>query len=178
MIGALLLTACYPVLSRELMKQGTRDVPFDQLRERADDYKGRLFILGGVIVDNRFTEGGSRIEALFVPVDSYGSLKDGARMQGRFLAMYPRSRGLLDPVVFKKGREVTLAGVYLETRKGRIDEMEYAFPVFEIREIYLWDEMRYYRNAPYYDPFYWDSPFLYDRFGRPFPSPFWPGPAW
>jgi outer membrane lipoprotein len=175
--AALLLSACYPVLSRELMREGSRDVPFDLLRESSDSFKGRLFILGGIIVNTRFTETGSQIEALFVPVDSSGYLKERTYAQGRFLALYPRSQGLLDPLVYKRGREITLAGTFLETRKDKIDEMEYTYPVFEIRQIYLWEEDRY-RYSPYYYPYYYNYPFFYDPWGRPFPNPFWPMPPW
>ncbi|MGE5173796.1 MAG: Slp family lipoprotein [Betaproteobacteria bacterium] len=176
--AALLLTGCAPVLSRELMKQGERNVSLDQLRAMPDDYKGRLFILGGVIVDTRLSEQGSQIEALYVPVDSYGYLREGGYVQSRFLAIYPKSKGLLDPVVYKKGREITLAGEFLEMKKGKIDEMEYSYPVFEIRQIYLWEEERYYYYPPYYYypyyPYYYNSPFLYDPWGRPWPYPYWP----
>lgn len=176
--AALLLAACSPVLNRELMKQGTRDLPFDQLRDAPDSFKGRLFILGGMIVGTRFMEAGSQIEALYVPVDSYGYLNEGERISGRFLALYPRSRGLLDPVVYKKGRELTIAAVFLETRKGKIDEMEYTYPVFEIKEVYLWDEYRNYYYAPPYYPYYYNSPFMYDPWGRPYPNPYWPPQPW
>ena len=177
MSAALLLTACYPVLNRELMREGSVDIPFDQLRESPDSYKGRLFILGGIIVNTRFMETGSQIEALYVPVDSSGYLKERTYAPGRFLALYPRSRGLLDPLVYRKSREITLAGVFLETRTGKIDEMEYSYPVFEIRQIYLWDEQRYSSYPPYYYPYY-NYPFLYDPWGRPYPNPFWPMPPW
>ena len=75
-------------------------------------------------------------------------------------------------MVYKKGREVTLAGEFLELRKGRIDEMEYVYPVFEIKEIYLWEERQEY-YIPYYYPYYYDpftyrSPFLYDSWGWPY----------
>jgi outer membrane lipoprotein len=177
--AALLLTACSPVLSRELMRQGTRDVPFNQLRETPDDYRGRLFVLGGVIADIRLTEEGSQLEALYVPVDSYGYLKEWDQGQWRFLALFPKSKGLLDPVVFKEGREVTLAGEFLETRKGKIDDMEYTYPVFEIKQIYLWQEQNYYSYPRYYYyPYYYNSPFLYDPWGRPYPDPHWPMYPW
>jgi len=176
--AAVLLTACAPVLSRDLMRQGARDVPFSRLREAPDPFKGRLFILGGMIVNTRFAETGSQIEALYVPVDSLGYLQEGDHAQGRFLAVYPRSSGLLDPVVYSKGREITLAGAFLETRKGKIDDMEYIYPVFEVREIYLWDEHRDYYYPPPYYPYYYNRPFLYDPWGRPYPNPYWPSPMW
>jgi len=177
--AVLALTACSPVLNRGLMKEGMRDVPFDQLRQAPDAYKGKLFILGGLIVDARFTEQGSQIEALAVPVDSLGYLEESGRSPGRFLAVYPREKGLLDPMIYKKGREITLAGEFIEAKKGKIDEMEYVYPVFAVRQIYLWDERQdsywpaYY--YPYYDPFYYRPPFMYDPWGRPFPAPpYWP----
>ena len=180
MAAFVLLAACTPVLNQELMKQGSREVPIPQLRETPDSFKGRLFILGGVIVNTRFLETGSQIEALYVPVDSYGYLSDGGRASGRFLALYPRTRGLLDPVVYKKGREITIAAVFLETRKGKIDDMEYMYPVFEIKEVYLWDEYRnYYYPPPYsYYPYYYNPPFMYDPWGRPYPNPYWPPQPW
>lgn len=170
--ASIVLFSCAPVLNRELMREGTRDVSFNRLREAPDAFKGKLFILGGLIVDTRFTGKGSQIEALAVPVDSHGYLQETRHSEGRFLAFYPRAKGLLDPVVYKKGREVTLAGEFVEARKGKIDEMEYVYPVFEIREIYLWEEEReyypYYYGGPY--PYY-----PYDPWGRPYPY-YWPPP--
>ncbi len=177
---ALVLSACSPVLTREVMKEGARDISFNQLREDPDVYKGKLFILGGLIAETRFSEKGSQIEALRVPVDSLGYLRGSERTQGRFLAFYPKSKGLLDPMVYKRGREITMAGEFVDVRKGKIDEMEYVYPVFEIREIYLWDEQKeYYRPNyyypyyyPYYDPFIYRSPFPYDPWGWPYGYPY------
>lgn len=173
----LALSSCSPVLDREVMKEGAREFSLAHLRESPEVFQGKLFILGGLIVETRFTEKGSQIEALSVPVDSLGYLREAGRTQGRFLALYPRSKGLLDPMVYRKGREVTLAGEFVEARKGKIDEMEYVYPVFEIRDIYLWEERKDYYTYPYYDPFYYRSPFLYDPWGWYYPSPYrYPSP--
>ena len=170
--ATMLLSSCAPVLSRELMRQGSRDVSFALLRENPEAFRGRHYIFGGLIVETRLTEKGSAVEALFVPVDSYGYLEEAKHSQGRFLATYPRAKGLLDPMVYKKGREMTLAGEFIDIRKGKIDEMEYAYPVFEIRQIYLWAERREYYYAPYG---YYPYPYgWYDPWWRPYPS--WPPP--
>jgi outer membrane lipoprotein len=176
----LVLAACSPVLTRGVMKEGAREFSLNYLRETPEVFEGKLFILGGLIVETRFTEKGSQLEALQVPVDSFGYLERSAHSQGRFLALYPKSKGFLDPMVYMKGREVTLAGEFLETRKAKIDEMEYVYPVFEIKEIYLWEERRDYDwpaypyYYPYYDPFTYRSPFLYDPWGWSYPYPYWP----
>ena len=179
----LFLASCSPVLDRELMKEGVREFTLNYLRETPEVFQGKLFILGGLIVDTRLTEQGSQIEALSVPVDSLGYLQGTERSQGRFLALYPKAKGILDPMVFNKGRAITLAGEFVEARRGKIDEMEYVYPVFEIRQIYLWEEPKeYYLPAYpytypypyYYDPFYYRSPFWYDPWYYPYP--YWPPP--
>jgi outer membrane lipoprotein len=174
----LVLSSCSPVLTREVMNEGIRDVSFNQLRQAPDEYKGKVFILGGLIAETRFSQKGSQIEALSVPVDSLGYLRESGQPQGRFLAIYPKSKGLLDPLVYKKGREITLAGEFVEVRNGMIDEMEYVYPVFEIKEIHLWEDRRDFYGPsyyyPYYDPFYYRSPFMYDPWGWSYPYPFWP----
>lgn len=178
------LASCSPVLTREVMKEGAREFSLAHLRETPEVFQGKLFILGGLIVQTRLTVTGSQIEALSVPVDSLGYLQGSERTQGRFLALYPKAKGILDPLVYSKAREITLAGEFVELRKGRIDEMEYVFPVFEIREIYLWEERKDYDRPvypypyyyPYYDPFYYRSPFLYDPWERSHGYPYWPSP--
>lgn len=178
----LVLSACAPVLNRELMNRGLRDVPLSAVRADPDAYKGKLFILGGIIVDTKLTEKGTQIETFAVPVNSLGYLKNEARTNdGRFLAIYPRDRGFLEPLVFKRGRQITLAGEFLETRKVKIDELEYTYPVFEIKQIYLWDEYRDYYYPPYYYyPYTYGS--YYDPWWPNYP-PYWyrpygPPPGW
>lgn len=175
-MASLILFSCAPVLNRQIMKEGERNVSLDEIRSNPDPYLGKLFILGGIIVETRFTQQGSQIEVLSVPVDSYGYLKEAERTMGRFLVIYPREKGLLDPVVYKKGRTVTLAGSFLGDRKGKLDDMEYTYPVFEIRQIYLWEEPQDYRLYPYpYYPYnFYPGPYWYNPYWGPWPPP----PGW
>lgn len=165
----LTVLSCAPVLRREILKTGIRDVPISDIRNHPDSYRGKLFILGGLIVNTKFIEEGSQIEALYVPVDSRGYLKDVELSNGRFLAIYPKEKGLLDSLIYRKERQITLAGEFIEIRSGKIGEMEYAYPVFEIIEIYLWKE----REAYY--PDYWNYyyPYWWDPWWRPWWGPWW-----
>lgn len=169
----LLLFGCAPVLSSQAMREAHRDVPLSQLRESPEAWKGRLFVLGGVIVETRVTEKGSLIEALAVGVDRYGYLEYDRPYKGRVLALFPKDKGLLDPVIYRKGREITFSGVFVELRKGRIDEMDYVYPVFEIAELYLWEEYRDYYSYPWYYryPPWWYDPW-WDTRWRPYPPPY------
>src|SRR5512134_1626013 len=131
--SSLLLMACSPVLNRQLMQEGLRDVPLSAVRDTPDLYKGKLFILGGLIIETKHAERGSQIEALAIPVNGLGYLEDQVRARdGRFLAVYPKEQGFLEPLIYKKGRLVTLAGEFLELKKAKLDETEYTYPVFGI----------------------------------------------
>ena len=77
--------------------------------------------------------------------------------------------------MYKKGRDITLAGIFLESRKGKIDDMEYVYPVFEIRQIYLWDEQPNYNYNLYPYPYgYYANPYWYHPYWGPWPPP----PGW
>lgn len=178
---ALSLAACTPALNSEFLKEGVREFDPRHLLETPEVFRDKLFVFGGVIVETRLIEQGSRVEALFVPVDSYGHLRDSTRYHGRFYAILPAARGMLDPMIYKRGREISVAATFVEVRKGRIDEMEVPYPVFEIRQVYLWEEYSsypyYYWSAPYYYyPHYY--PYVYDPWWRPYPGYGWPPPPW
>ena len=137
----LLLASCsYPVLRSDLLEKGTRDVSMVQMAQNPSLYEGKLFILGGSIVSTSLTETGSVVEAIHIPVDSKGYLRETEPATGRFLAFYVRELGILDPVVYQPGRRVTLAAELVELRPGRIGEMDYTFPYFNVRQLYLWEE--------------------------------------
>lgn len=177
---AVIIAACAPVLRREVMDAAVRGLSPQEIKRSPEINKGKLFILGGVIVNTKVTSEGSLIEALYVSVDSRGYLESVKTSDGRYLALYPKEYGILDPMIYRNGREITLAGEFIGTREGRIDEADYLYPLFEIREIYLWEERRdyygpyyypYYPYYPYYyDPFFYDRPFFRHRFG---PWPYW-----
>ncbi len=171
---AIILSSCAPVLNRHYMKEGERDVSFNAFRQNPEAYTGRLYILGGVIVQAKLTPDGSQLEAMDVPVDRYGYFRDRGRSEGRFLAIMPKDRALLDPEVFTKGRRVTVAGEFTGVRKDKIEEMEYAYPVFLIRQVYLWPRETGYYPAYYYDP--WFSPYPYYYRDPWWSYPFYPYP--
>jgi outer membrane lipoprotein len=159
---SLILSSCAPVLRYDLMKTGIRDIRLSEMKENPAQYRGKLLILGGIIINTTVTKEGSLIEAVYVPVDSRGYLKGVRVSDGRFLAIF-RGRELLDPVIFREKKEITLAGVFVGTRIGKIGEMEYIYPLFEIEEIYLWGEKReqyypYWWYDPWWHEFWWYDP--------------------
>jgi outer membrane lipoprotein len=180
------LCSCAPVIRKDLIEQGSLNVPLKSMQENPSQYTGRLYILGGLIVKTKFVPEGSLVEAVYVPVDSRGSLQDYKYAAGRFLALFPKAAGSLEPEIYKKGRKITIAGEFAGTRTGKIDEADYIYPLFNIKEIHLWEEERpygyppswYYPYGPYGPygspyPFWWDDPFWRHRGYRGYPYPSW-----
>ncbi len=156
-LACFILYSCVPILSEQYMKQGIYNDPISEIKQKPVSSRGKLYILGGIIVKTTVTKKGSLIEALFVPVNSRGYLKGLRATDGRFLALY-KGKEFLDPLIFDKKREITLAGEFIEMRRGKIDEADYTYPFFEIKEIYLWQELpeRDYYNYPPYPYPHWN----------------------
>lgn len=163
------ISSCAPVLKQDISRTARIDVPFSDIKKYPNFHIGKVYLLGGIIADTKLTERGSIIELIYIPVDSLGYLKETIPSNGRFLAIYPKERGILDPMIYKKGRKITMAGEFLELERGIIDRMEYIYPVFEIKEIYLWEEKKRIYYIPYY-PYYYPYPYWwYDPWWRYYP---------
>ncbi|MBI4849081.1 MAG: Slp family lipoprotein [Nitrospirae bacterium] len=159
-LANLIVISCVPVLREDLMRSGIVNFQLTDIKENPVYNEGKLFILGGIIVKTTMSKEGSLLESIYVPVDTRGYFRTLGTKDGRFLALY-RGKELLDPVIYKEKREVTIAGEFIGLRNGMIGEMEYTYPLFEIKEIYLWSEYKdtgYYRY-PYYYPYYYPPPY-------------------
>lgn len=160
----LLLTACAPVFREDIMKNATLNPSLSGLNADPLHFEDKLYIFGGKIINTRVTKDGSLIEALYAPVNSRGYFQDTYKLEGRFLALLPKEYGILDPLIFKKDREITIAAVYKGVRTERLDEIDYPYSYFQIVEIRLWEERQYY-PPPYYPYPYWYDPW-YDPWYR------------
>lgn len=140
-----------PVLHKDFLEGGIRNPLLSDFVQSPEEWENRLFILGGTIVSCRYTEEGSLIEAVFFSVNSLGYPEAPSIVPRRFLAIYPVEKGILDPLIFKKGRDISFAGTFIENRIGFVDDISYTYPTFIIEEIYLWEKKGYYANP--YPPF-------------------------
>jgi outer membrane lipoprotein len=166
----LFFLSCAPVVKRDLMDISIKDFSLPDLTKNPNLYKGKLFALGGIIVKTKVTSEGSLIEALYVAVDSRGYLEEINSAGGRFLALFPKEKGLLDPVIFRSKREITIIGEFIGTKTGKIDETKYTYPLFKILDFYLWEEPRNLMIiAPYYNPYpYYMWGYPYSRWNSPY----------
>lgn len=136
----LMAGGCTPVIRTDLMDRGSRDIPFDAMAKAPTSFTGKTYILGGVIADTKPVDKGLIIDCFYVPVDGRGYLTGQQSYSQRFLALYPKVRGDLDTTLYKTDRTITVAGLFRGIAKGKVGEVTYEDPLFEIEEIYLWPQ--------------------------------------
>jgi outer membrane lipoprotein len=158
---SLTLLSCAHVISKEYTEVAEKSIPFNELLKNPNVYLNKLFIFGGIIAETKMTGTGSEIEVVQTPLDRMGSITDRDVSEGRFIILTTK---YLDPLIYRSGRDITFAGIATGSRKQLLGGVEYVYPVFEAKEIYLWREDNYYLypyEYPYwYDPFYY-SPLYY-----------------
>ena len=170
-IAALLLVgACASApMSPDTMRSIDKSVNLGIVRIDPQAHREKVILTGGEVVSVKNTSDGGEIEVLEYPLDSSGRPTEAGDSAGRFLA---RSRSLLDPEVYRKGRLVTIAGAVTGTESRTIDKATYPYVVLAIREIHAWRPQeatpyRYPGPAYYYDPYFYD-PYYF--------SPYYTGP--
>ena len=158
-----LMGSCSYAISERYRERATREIGFSHIQKNPDAYVNEIFILGGTIIETKNTDEGTEIEILQNPVDRYGRIEDRDASQGRFILLSSRH---LDPMIYKNGRTITVAGKLVGSRKQELGETVYTYPLIEAEEIHLWKEESY--GPPYYyDPFYYyPYPYWYDPFWR------------
>ena len=180
--GTLVSSCIMSPIRKDYLEQGIRNVSMPELQKDPGPYMHKLFLLGGVIASTQVTDEGTLIYAVYTPVDPEGNPERWKATGGRYIALYPRTYGTLDPLIYKKNLEITVAGEFMGLRKGRLDEASYDYPVFRIEQIYLWKAEQY-RPAPSYYPYY--GPYYYSPYNYPYPyypyynyPYYYPGPYW
>jgi outer membrane lipoprotein len=164
-------TGCAPVLSKQLRQEAEPPIPFAELQQAPDTYKGRVVILGGYILETANDPNGSRLTILETPLDSRNRPSSPDLTRGRFLV---RTKKFLEPEVYSKDRAITVGGKVEGFRQEPLGNRSYVYPLIGAQEIYLWPE-KYKYVGPYYPYFYdpWYGPW-YDPWYYPWYRPWYP----
>lgn len=113
---------------------------------------------GGTIATIRNMESETLVEVVGRKLKTNGRPKSGDQSEGRFQA---KITGFLDPVIFEKGRSLTIVGILVGEHSAEIDEHPYRYPLIEVTDHHLWEPL------PSPSPYYYD-PWFYDPW-RPYP---------
>ena len=126
---------CAPVISEEVRRQAEPPLEFENLLADPAASQGRMVIFSGAILEAVNLSQGTRLMILQRPTGPSGRPLLTDESHGRFLAEVDR---YLDVAVFASGREVTVAGRVTGVRPLPLGEIEYPYPVIEVKEIHLW----------------------------------------
>jgi outer membrane lipoprotein len=151
-----LLSGCVHAVSRNVLQEVDREITFSALLNDPIAYKGRVVLLGGVIVSTINKQEGTLLEVYETRLDREGRPTNIDRSEGRFLALY---EGFLDSEIYAAGRQVTIAGTVQGEKIQPLGEVEYRYPYLLVKEIHLWKEEKPVQHEPYawglwYDPWY------------------------
>lgn len=161
LLCVLLLASCAHAISEGLRREAVTDVPFGTVRLNIEDYQGRTFIWGGFIVNTVGKDKGAYMEIVQNPLDRYGRVVDTDVSEGRFIGFSEKG---LDPLIYKKGRLVTVAGELTGGMRKERDGTTYLYPVLRLKEIRLWKEEPLYQPDYWYwdrHPYWWYGPWGY-----------------
>jgi outer membrane lipoprotein len=156
------------VISQHLRDEAGIPVLFEDLLDFPQEYRGRVVILGGYILEAQNESGGSVLTIIQTPLDWREKPKSRDLSRGRFFVTTGR---FLDPEVYVKGRRLTVGGRVVGVREQTVGGATYRFPNIAAQEIHLWPKKTYAVGPyyPFYDPWYpWGYPY-----------PWWDGyPYW
>lgn len=130
-------------------------------RAAPDAAIGKKIRWGGTIVSVVNQPQQTRLEIVSRPLRANGRPRESDTTDGRFLAIID---GFLDPVVYAKGRQITVQGVVTGVEAGSIGEYPYHFVVVSVTSHTLWKQqepvdVRYVPDPLYgWHPGYWGYP--------------------
>ena len=156
LVSATLASCAYPIAQR-YRREVKPGITFGKVYRNPDAYKGDMVIWGGMVIKTVNDAKGSEIYVLETPLH-YGEQPEQIEYsRGRFIA---GTRSYMDPLVYRKGRMITVAGEVIGSKSITEDKTAYAYPVVQIRQITLWSRSYYYPYPyyPYY-PYGWYGPY-------------------
>ena len=140
--ACIFLSACagLPAAVREVPVQ---DVTYSQVSQNPVHYKDTSVRWGGVVIDVENEENFTLVQVLSYPLNYYGRPELSKPSQGRFVIKSPE---FLDPAVYAKDREITVAGAIEGDMERTIGKKHVRLPLLTSKAIYLWPN---YQADPY-----------------------------
>lgn len=136
--GGLAMAGCasHAVVPEVFDAQLDKELTFAQILAAPESFVGKRVVVGGEVLKARRTDAGTQLEVLQLPVDGdYEPTLVRTESQGRFLAL---SQDALDPATLREGTAVTLVGEVTGARTDRLDDVEYRYPTFSVKHLYVW----------------------------------------
>ena len=151
------VAGCASPIDKSLRNEVAPGVTFPMVRANPDAYQGDMVVWGGSIIKTERTSTGSSVYVLQTALGLQDKPEDIDTSAGRFIAVTDRQ---LDPLVYAKGRELTVAGTVAgkKTVNNKKTGTGYTYPLVKADQLYIW------KKSKPIPPDYWDS-YYYDDGG-------------
>jgi len=148
---------CASVISPHVRSEAVPELTLREVLVSPERHEGKVVIWSGTLLEARNTPEGTLLKVLQKPADYQGRPRFTDESEGRFLAL---ERRYLDPAIYAQGRAVTVAGKIVGRQVQPQGDIEYTYPLLEVKELHLWPERRpdVYYVHPYYGYPYFHSP--------------------
>lgn len=131
----LLAIGCATGVSRQGRSRITFHGSFSDLQRNPDEHIGKIFLLGGKILEITASPAFSEITVLHLTLSRQERPLENGPSGGRYLL---QSNQFLDPEIYKKGMSLTVLGRLTGAEIRAINGFNYKYPTGEILEIKLW----------------------------------------
>jgi len=138
LVLALLLPGCASNIPQVIREAPAEPLSVSTVRTAIKEYISQPVRWGGTIASIENAEQYTDIEIVAQRLDRFGRPVDTDNTPGRFIARVP---GFLDPVIFKKGRQITVYGTIQGDVKRTIGFFPYLYPLVNVSTYYLWDPL-------------------------------------
>ena len=149
----LLFAGCAVTTPSPQWQVSTGNAPgIEQVRANTKANQNKSVLWGGTIANMETRDGRTWIEVIARPLYLNGQPNTSQASEGRFIAIFDK---LLDPAEIRRGSSISVVGVVSGTIRGKIDEMDYEFPLVQTNGHHIWpdDNRRYaYRFNLIYNP--------------------------
>ena len=150
-------------------------VSYSEVSKNPNHYKDTSVRWGGVIIDVENEESFTQVQVLSYPLNYSGRPQLSKSPEGRFLI---KSSQFLDPAVYAKDREITVAGTIEGDAQRMIGKKSVSMPLLSSKAIYLWPVYQYdpnsYRGFGYGFGYGFSPYFGYGYYGSPYWGRYWP----
>lgn len=133
------------VVPEPFASQVDSSLTFEQLKESALSYVGKVVVLGGEVLSAKRLSEGTSIEILQLPLDGSEPVTNVQESQGRFFAF---QKEFLDPATLVGRPRVTIVGEVTGVRTQRLDDIDYTYPVVGIKDMKVWHNPLGYGSRP------------------------------
>jgi outer membrane lipoprotein len=157
------LNACTNIPEKISLPDDAILIDFADVKEDPEGYVGFKARWGGVIANIENQPEQTMVEVVHFNLNRSSRPIISDETQGRFRFYY---KGMLDPVIYAKGKSITVAGTISNPEKGKIGEQTYLFPVLKAKGVHLWKKTQKIDVRISSDPFRYD-PFFYPYYQQP-----------